>query len=62
MTIFPVSTTDEIEVELTNSKGAKVDKESGKLSWQINLRPGKTEEIHFQYEVKYPKRLALVLE
>lgn len=59
---FPISTTDEIEVELTSSKGGTVDKENGKLTWQVDLKPGKSEELHFQYEVKYPKRMGLILE
>ncbi len=59
---YPISTTDQIEVVLENSKGAKVEPNTGKLSWGINLKPGKTEKLGFKYSVKYPKDMYLVLE
>lgn len=59
---YPISTTDEIEVELGNARRATVDKETGKLSWQVQLVPGASETLQFRYEVKYPKRLNVVLE
>ena len=59
---YPISTTDEIEIALNNAKGARVEKEAGKLSWKLELQPRRSETLHFQYEVKYPKRMNLVLE
>lgn len=59
---IPVSTTDEIEVNLRNDSGATVDEERGQLTWQMNLQPGESKTINFQYEVKYPKRMDVVLE
>lgn len=59
---YPISTTDQIEVVLENSKGAKVETNTGKLTWEINLKPGKTEKLGFKYSVKYPKDMHLVLE
>lgn len=59
---YPVSTTEEIEVELESHKGAEVDKASGKLRWEVELKAGKTETLGFRYSVKYPKRMNLVLE
>lgn len=59
---YPVSTTDQIEVVLENSKGAKVETNTGKLTWELNLKPGKTEKLGFKYSVKYPKDMYLVLE
>ena len=59
---YPISTTDEIEVELDNARGAEVDKDKGTLKWQLNLLPGQSETLRFQYEVKYPKRMNLMLE
>lgn len=59
---FPISTTDELEVDLENVRGATVDRETGKLSWRVNLAPGEPEILRFRYEVKYPKRMQVSLE
>ncbi|MCB0551589.1 MAG: mucoidy inhibitor MuiA family protein [Phaeodactylibacter sp.] len=59
---YPVSTTEEIEVELEAHKGATVDKATGMLRWEVDLKPGETKTLGFRYSVKYPKRMNLVLE
>lgn len=59
---YPISTTDEIEVELDNARGATVNKDNGNLRWEVDLIPGQSQTLHFRYEVKYPKRLNVVLE
>jgi hypothetical protein len=58
----PVSTREEIEVELKNHSGAKFDSETGKLKWSFDLKPGKTEEMELRYSVKYPKNRNLIIE
>ena len=52
---YPVSTDKEMEVELLNAGGASVNKETGVLTWKLNLKPGATETIRISYSVKYPK-------
>jgi uncharacterized protein (TIGR02231 family) len=59
---FPVSTTEDITVELNQSKGADVIESQGKLSWEWQLKAGKRKAASFEYEVKYPKSARLVLE
>ncbi|MCB0556676.1 MAG: DUF4139 domain-containing protein [Phaeodactylibacter sp.] len=59
---YPLSTTDEIEVALDSAKGATVDKNTGKLQWELQLKAGQTEKLNFQYSVKYPKKMKLGLE
>jgi uncharacterized protein (TIGR02231 family) len=59
---IPVSTTDEIEVSLESSKGATLDTSTGKLKWELTLKPGKRTAIDFKYAVKYPKRMNMQLE
>lgn len=58
---YPVSTSEEIEVELERAPGAE-RRENGILRWQLQLQPGRTETLAFRYAVKYPKRLDLRLE
>lgn len=52
---FPVSKTKEIEVALKDSDNAEVDKEIGKLSWNVKLQPGESKKYRFSYQIKYPK-------
>ena len=52
---YPLSTDKEIEVELLESSSAKVNKETGILEWELNLKPGETKKLRLSYLVKYPK-------
>lgn len=52
---YPLSTDKEIEVELLQSDGAKVNKELGILNWDLKLKPGETKKVRISYRVKYPK-------
>lgn len=52
---YPVSTDKEIEIELLQSDGAKINKETGILTWELNLKPGETKKIRLSYKVKHPK-------
>jgi uncharacterized protein (TIGR02231 family) len=52
---YPLSSDKEIEVELLQNDGAKVNTETGILSWDLNLKPNETKKIRISYRVKYPK-------
>ncbi len=52
---IPVSRNSQIEVTLMDSGGARYNKETGKLSWEITLQPNESKTVGFAYEVKYPK-------
>lgn len=52
---YPVSTDKDMEIELLNAGGATVNKETGVLTWKLNLKAGATETIRISYSVKYPK-------
>ena len=56
---IPTSTDNSIEVELISSDNASVNKETGVLTWKLNLKPGTTQKIRFSYSVKYPKEKVL---
>lgn len=59
---YPLSPQSEIEVKLTEDGGAAVDKNTGMLTWKLNLVPKETKKLGFAYTVKYPKDLPVVLE
>ena len=52
---IPISSDKEIDVELLESSGAKLDKSTGVLTWEMELSPGETKVMKFKYSVKYPK-------
>ena len=52
---YPLSTDKEIEIELLESSNAKVNKETGILTWSLKLNTGETEKIRISYKVKCPK-------
>jgi len=51
----PVSQNAQIEVTVTDVAGAKYLKETGILSWELNIAANETKKMVFKYEVKYPK-------
>ena len=59
---IPVSTKDEIEVELEKRGGAKFNEKTGELKWQLELKPDEKEEFEFIYSIKYPKYRNLIVE
>lgn len=51
----PVSQNSQIEVTVSDTGGAKYNKDTGKLVWNMALQPNETKKVVFKYEVKYPK-------
>lgn len=56
---YPLSTQSDIEIELLESSGAEVDKETGMLSWNLKIAPNETKTIKLSYSVKAPKNKIL---
>jgi uncharacterized protein (TIGR02231 family) len=46
---YPLSTDTAIEIELLQSDGAKVNTETGILTWQLQLKPSETKKIRISY-------------
>ena len=57
---IPVSTDNRIEVELNDSAGAERNTETGRLTWNLSLKPGESRDLLFKYTIKYPKGKQLV--
>lgn len=57
---IPVSQNGQIEVTVGDVGGAKFNKVSGKLSWELELQPNETKKVVYRYEVKYPKDQIIV--
>ncbi|MBC7643234.1 MAG: DUF4139 domain-containing protein, partial [Flavobacterium sp.] len=52
---YPLSTDKEIEIELLQNDNAKINTETGILTWTLSLKPQETKKIRISYKVKYPK-------
>lgn len=52
---IPLSSLQEIEIELLESSNANYDKTIGKLQWKLTLQPDEEKKIQFKFSVKYPK-------
>ncbi|KQS41548.1 DUF4139 domain-containing protein [Pedobacter sp. Leaf194] len=52
---YPLSTESDIEIELLESSGAEVNKETGMLSWKLKIAPNETKTLKLSYSVKAPK-------
>jgi TonB-dependent SusC/RagA subfamily outer membrane receptor len=52
---YPISTDKDIEDELLDSGGATVNKDTGVLTWRVELAPGESRQYRISYSVKYPK-------
>ncbi|MFC4211535.1 DUF4139 domain-containing protein [Pedobacter lithocola] len=56
---YPLSTESDIEIELLESSGAEVNKETGMLTWKLKIAPNETKTIKLGYSVKAPKNRVL---
>ncbi len=51
----PVSQNTQIEVTVVDMGGASYNKQTGKLIWNLEIKPGETRKVQYKFEVKYPK-------
>jgi hypothetical protein len=52
---YPLSTDKDITIELLEDGKAKVNTETGILTWELKLAANETKKIRISYKVKYPK-------
>ena len=57
---MPVTREAGIKIEYTDLGGAKFSENSGKLIWDLNLKPRETKKLSFSYDIKYPKEKILI--
>ena len=58
----PVSTNSNITVNVEELSGGSLDRDTGIVSWNLNLQPNEQRDLILQYRVKYPKNKRLVIE
>jgi uncharacterized protein (TIGR02231 family) len=52
---YPISTDKEITIELLDNGKAKVNTETGILTWDVKMSAGETKKFRISYKIKYPK-------
>lgn len=58
----PVSQNSAIEVDVQELSGGKLDKESGKVSWTLNLKEREEKRLQLKYQVRYPKNQSVIVQ
>jgi len=58
----PVSTLEEIKIEVSELSGAKYDTEKGEIKWEFLIEPNENKRFKLKYLVKYPKNRNLIIE
>jgi hypothetical protein len=59
---LPVPNTKDISIDNIEDSGAIRNEQTGLLTWNLKIEPGKTEKIDLKYEIKYPKYQNIILE
>ena len=59
---FPVSNNKELAVEYIDKDGAKLNEQTGILTWKLKLDSSKSSKVNFKYSVSYPKDKVVILE
>lgn len=54
---LPISSDGQIEVAMLEISGAVLEKNTGKLSWNIKLAPGESKTVTLGYSIKTPKSM-----
>ncbi|WP_417887872.1 DUF4139 domain-containing protein [Zunongwangia sp.] len=58
----PVSTLEDIEVEIEEISGGILTKETGEVKWNFKLQPNKEKIVDLKYSAKYYKNKTIILE
>ena len=58
----PVSTLEEIKVDVLEISGAKHNVETGEIKWDFSINPNELKKFELKYLVKYPKNRNLIIE
>jgi uncharacterized protein (TIGR02231 family) len=58
----PVSQNSSIEVETQNISGGQSDQTTGKVSWNLTLKPSDDKKLELKYQVKYPKNQTVIVQ
>lgn len=52
---YPLSTDKSMNISLEEASGGQVNKDTGIVTWKLNIPAGETQKLKFGYSVKHPK-------
>lgn len=58
----PVSQNSDINVDVQETSGAKIDVHTGRASWSLKLNPLDEKKLELRYQVKYPKNQTVIVQ
>ncbi len=59
---YPVSKVDDIKVDLIEYTGARREESTGKLTWDLSLKPAEKKSLDLRYSVRYPTSRSVIVE
>ena len=59
---IPVTTIKEIQVETIDISAGRLNANTGKLEWDLELKPNEVKDLIIKYSVKYPKDKNVIIE
>jgi hypothetical protein len=58
----PISTLEEIKVDIFEISGANHNLETGEIKWDFSIEPNESKKFELKYSVRYPKNRNLIVE
>jgi len=52
---YPLSSDKDITIQVLEDGKAKINTETGIMTWELKLAPNETKKIRISYKVRYPK-------
>ncbi|WP_243403364.1 DUF4139 domain-containing protein [Sphingobacterium haloxyli] len=52
---YPLSTDKSMDITLEESGGGEINKDTGIITWKLNIPAGDTQKLKFGYSIKHPK-------
>ncbi len=59
---IPVTTIKDIQVETIDISAGSLNANTGKLEWDLELKPNEVKDLIIKYSVKYPKDKNVIIE
>lgn len=59
---LPLSNDEDVEVKAESLGGGKLDKDTGRVEWDLIVKPGERENLRFKYSVQAPKETPIQLD
>jgi len=59
---LPLSNDEDVEVKAEALGGGKLDKDTGRVEWDLIVKPGERENLRFKYSVHAPRETPIRLD